>query len=241
MTVELAVLLIGAYLLGAIPFGVLVARANGIDIMSIGSGNIGATNVLRVLDKGPAFLVFALDVLKGLAPALVARWLFPGQQELWFLAGMMAVVGHSLSPFLRFKGGKGISTALGMCIGTSPFVALVAFTLFVILLMAIRYMSVASMIAVTATVPMEIAFHGSPWVIGGYVALTVFVIYRHRANIQRLRNGTEPKFALKKTLDVKPKDDEDEGGAAVGASVGPTIPPRSGGARNMPPEDGAAS
>lgn len=207
MTVDLAALLIGAYLLGAIPFGVLVARANGIDIMAIGSGNIGATNVLRVLDKGPAFLVFALDVLKGLIPALVGRWLFPGQQELWFLGGMMAVVGHSLSPFLKFKGGKGISTALGMCIGTSPIVALVAFILFVILLATIRYMSVASMIAVTATVPMEIAMHGSPWVIGGYAALTLFVIYRHRANIQRLRNGTEPKFVLKKTLDAKPKED----------------------------------
>jgi len=210
MSVELVLLLAGAYLLGAIPFGVLVARAKGIDIMAVGSGNTGATNVMRTLGKGPGYLVFALDLLKGLIPALIAQRLFPHRQELWMLAGACAVIGHSFSPFLRFKGGKGISSALGMAIGTSPFVAISAFVLFAILLSSLRYMSLASMIAVASTIPFCFIFKDSPWVIGGFTLLTVFVVYRHRANIRRLREGTEPKFKLGKTIDTAPRKEEKE-------------------------------
>ncbi|HJP83627.1 MAG TPA: glycerol-3-phosphate 1-O-acyltransferase PlsY [Fimbriimonadaceae bacterium] len=194
-------LFVGSYLLGSIPFGVLVAKSRGIDIMSVGSGNIGATNVVRVLGKGPGYLVFFLDMLKGLIPALVARWLFPANQEYWFFAGMFAVIGHSLSPFLKFKGGKGISTALGMTVGSSPVVALIALGIFLAILFGSGYVSLASIFAVISTTPMSFLLRDSLWVTIGFAVLSVFVIYRHKANIVRLRNGTESKFIKRKKSD----------------------------------------
>jgi glycerol-3-phosphate acyltransferase PlsY len=176
--------------------------------MSVGSGNIGATNVVRVLGKGPGYLVFFLDMLKGLIPALIARWLFPDNQEYWFFAGMFAVIGHSLSPFLKFKGGKGISTALGMTLGSSPVVALIALGIFLAILLGTGYVSLASIFAVVSTTPMSILFRDSLWVTIGFAALSVFVIYRHKANIIRLRNGTESKFIRGKTRDKDSSDGE---------------------------------
>ncbi|MBC8064207.1 MAG: glycerol-3-phosphate 1-O-acyltransferase PlsY [Chlorobia bacterium] len=212
MTMELALLLLGSYLLGSIPFGVLIARARGVDLMKVGSGNTGATNAMRVLGKGPGFLVFVLDLLKGLIPPLVGRWLFPDRQEFWMFAGSMAIIGHSFSPFLKFKGGKGISSALGMTLGTSPLVALSAFVLFSISLGTTRYMSLASMIAIVSTIPFGLLFKDSPWVIGGYSVMILFIIYRHRANIKRLREGTEPKFKFGKTVEApQTEEDEDQG------------------------------
>jgi acyl phosphate:glycerol-3-phosphate acyltransferase len=220
MTLVLVLLYIGSYLIGSIPFGVLVARAKGIDIMSVGSGNIGATNVVRALGKGPGLLVFVLDLLKGLIPALIARVLFPERQEIWFWAGATAVVGHSFSPFLKFKGGKGISTALGMMLGASPVAALAAFSIFAILLTTLKYMSLASIVAVLSTIPIGLLLRESYWVILGYSILSTFIVYRHRANISRLRNGTEPKFKFNKTVEpdakrqdtpTPPTDDETPG------------------------------
>ncbi len=205
---ELPLLLVGAYLLGAIPVGVLVARAYGVDIMKVGSGNIGATNVGRVLGKKASIPVFLLDMLKGLVPVLVARNLLPERQELWFLVGAMAIIGHSFSPFLKFKGGKGISTALGMTIGTSPLVALCAFGLFSVLLGTTRFMSLASMVAALSTIPLGIAFKDSPWVLGGYVLMSVFIVYRHRANIKRLQDKTEPRFSFQKSIEVPTQDSQ---------------------------------
>jgi glycerol-3-phosphate acyltransferase PlsY len=201
MILELPILLILAYILGSIPFGVLIARANGVDIMKVGSGNIGATNVMRVLGKGPAFLVFFLDTLKGAVPAIAARYLFPDQQEFWLLAGAMAVLGHSFSPFLKFKGGKGIATALGMVIGASPIIAVSAFLVFAVTLAITRFMSIASMFAVVSTIPVGLLLKESYWMIAGYVVLSSLIIWRHRANIERLKIGKEPKFSFKKTVD----------------------------------------
>lgn len=208
---ELTFLILGAYLLGSIPVGVLIARAYGVNIMQVGSGNIGATNVMRALGKGPAIAVFAFDLLKGLVPTLIGRWLFPERQELWLLAGAMAIIGHSFSPFLKFKGGKGISTALGMTLGTSPLVALSSFVLFSAVLATTRYMSLASIAAVLATLPLGFLFKDSPWVLAGYGLMSVFIIYRHRANIKRLSDGTEPKFKFKKTIDEPKPTQEDDG------------------------------
>ncbi len=213
MTVNLILLLVGSYLMGAIPFGVLVAKSRGVDIMSVGSGNTGATNVMRALGKGPGYTVFALDLLKGLIPALVARWLFPDRQEFWMLAGAAAIIGHSFSPFLKFKGGKGISTALGMALGTSPIVALIAFVVFVVILLATKYVSLASLIGCAATIPLCLTFGDSKWVVGGFALLTAFVIYRHRANIKRLMQGTESKFGSKPEPPPKQSPEEDEGAA----------------------------
>ncbi|AIE86705.1 glycerol-3-phosphate 1-O-acyltransferase PlsY [Fimbriimonas ginsengisoli] len=194
-----------AYFIGAIPFGVIVCRSKGIDIFKFGSGNPGATNVSRAVGKPLGALVFLLDVLKGLVPALIARQNVTQDlygmhaQAWWFVAGLCAVLGHCYSVFLRFRGGKGIATSLGAGLGASPAVAGSAFGIFFVLFGVTRYVSLASIAA-------AIAGPIFGWVIPGqarelvpvYGLLAVFVVIRHRANIRRLLNGTEPKFESKK-------------------------------------------
>lgn len=197
-------LLLASYFIGAIPFGVLVARAKGVDIMKAGSGNIGATNVGRVLGKGPGLAVWGLDVLKSLAPTLVARALLPrgvgplDPEMAWFLVGFAAIVGHCASPFLGFKGGKGISTALGAIVGTAPLVAVLCFALFAVVLATTRYMAIASVVGVSSVVVFSLLLHVSPQLLPVFVLLALFVAYRHRTNFRRLRAGTEPRFSFKK-------------------------------------------
>ena len=200
----LALLLIVAYLVGGIPFGVLVARARGVDIMKVGSGNIGATNVGRALGKGPGLAVWGLDVLKSLLPTLLARLLLPGgvgalaPETAWFLVGAAAILGHCASPFLGFRGGKGISTALGAMVGTAPLVALSCFVLFALVLGITRYMAVASTVGVFSVVVFATVFGVTSQLIPVFLLLAFFVLYRHRTNFARLQAGTEPKFSLSK-------------------------------------------
>jgi glycerol-3-phosphate acyltransferase PlsY len=198
--------LLGAYLLGGIPFGVLVARMQGIDITQVGSGNIGATNVVRALGPRWGTVTFVLDMLKGLIPSLVARQLFTAPlmgldpQALWFICGLVAVIGHAKSPFLKFKGGKGVSTALGAGLGSAPLVALGAFVVFAIVLGTIRYMAVASMVAVCSAVLFAMILPGqSLQVVPLFFLLAALVVFLHHKNIARLRAGTEPKFAFRKS------------------------------------------
>lgn len=205
-------LYIGSYLCGGIPFGVIVARLKGVDLFSIGSGNIGATNVKRALGLKFALIVFVLDVAKGAVPACAARWLIPHElhgmpaQVYWFLAGLCAVLGHCLSPFLRFRGGKAVSTTLGMVFGAAPPVAACGFSMFLLLLITTRYMSLASLIAVSSSIVFG-------WLLPGqarelvplYVLLTVFVTIRHRPNIRRLINGSEPRFRFRDDADGETK------------------------------------
>lgn len=236
---ELVALLIGAYFLGSVPVGVLVVRAHGKNIFEIGSGNIGATNVKRAIGTRGAVLVFLLDLLKGLAPALVARNLFPERQELWMAAGFAAVIGHTFSPFLKFKGGKGVSTALGMAIGSTPLVALIAFALFIVTLQVFRFVSLSSIIAVISTIPLCLALNQSPWVSVGYGFLTVYIIFKHRSNIARLRDGTESKFSWRS----KPTDDDPgDGGQSLAVAVSPKPPSSAPGERkNLSSGDDLAS
>lgn len=191
-----------AYVIGAIPFGVIVARAKGIDIMSIGSGNTGATNVWRVLGWKSGALVFVLDVLKGLAPTLIARQTTQ-TQTVWFAVGVVAVLGHSFSPFLKFKGGKGISTLLGTVIGASPFVAAAGFAVFLLVMVATRYVSLASILAVASAVGFSVLFRDEPTMPWLFWVILLLLLYRHRANIKRLRAGVESKFTLR-GQDLKP-------------------------------------
>ena len=204
MKPQLILLYLGSYLCGGIPFGVVFARMKGIDLMAVGSGNIGATNVKRALGTKVALLVFILDVLKATIPALVARLVVsqPLQelpaQVFWFAAGLLAVLGHCVSPFLKFKGGKGVSTALGMVLGAAPAVAGSCFSLFLVLLFTTRYMSFASIIAVSSAVVFGWFLHGQAReLVPVYFLLSLFVAYRHRQNIRRLIDGTEPKFSLR--------------------------------------------
>lgn len=204
-------LLLASYFLGAIPFGYLVAKAKGVDILKAGSGNIGATNVGRVLGKGPGLAVWGLDVLKSLLPTLAARALLPhgvgplAGATAWFLVGLAAVVGHCASPFLGFKGGKGISTALGAIVGTAPVVALLCFLLFAVILATTGYMAIASTVGVASVVFFGAILGLTHQLLPIFALAAIFVAYRHRTNFQRLRAGTEPKFSFRKA--GAPEDD----------------------------------
>ncbi len=184
-----------AYLLGSLPFGAWVARLRGVDITKVGSGNIGATNVHRVLGPGPALAVLILDVAKGLAPAAYGQ--ASGGVLLGLSLGLCAMVGHCFSPFLRFRGGKGIATGLGLLLGADPQVALIALVLFVATVAVSRWISLGSILASLSLFVSGWAL-ARPWqAVALYLAMGLFATYRHRANIARIRAGTEPRFRLR--------------------------------------------
>ncbi len=186
-----------AYFAGSLPIGLLIARWwKGIDIRDHGSGNIGSTNVFRVVGKTAGIVVFVLDVLKGLWAPLVAAKL--GYGPWWQVgSGLAAVLGHNFSPFLGFKGGKGIAASLGVLLGISWKVGIAAWILWGILVAATGYVSVGS-IAASASLPIFTwifyADNGLAPRLSFATAAGLFSIYRHRANIERLRNGTENRF-----------------------------------------------
>lgn len=210
-----AALFVLAYFIGAIPFGVIVCRAYGIDLFAVGSGNIGATNVKRALGDKWGLAVWVLDVLKSLVPTLVARSLIHDKlgpldpQTQWFLVGLAAIIGHCASIFLRFRGGKGISTALGAIVGSSPVVAGLCFGLFAIVLAVTRYMAIASIVGVSSVIVFSLVVPGNTLqLLPVYALLAAFVVYRHRANLKRLREGTEPKFGFGKSKSKSPENPE---------------------------------
>jgi glycerol-3-phosphate acyltransferase PlsY len=216
----LVAFLAAAYVLGAIPFGYLVARSKGIDILSEGSKSIGATNVARVLGKGPGTLVFILDVLKGAVPAGIAHYYFRNSE--WALyVGAAALLGHTASPFLRFKGGKGIATGLGMLLGSAPLVAVSALGAFIVFVVFTRWVSLSSLVAAVAMVVFGFVYGQSLVSIIVYALLAAYIFYRHRANIKRLLNGTEPrfKFGSKKT---HPEGEDESGTDRTGEDEGGT-------------------
>lgn len=187
---------LGSYLLGSVPFGVLVSRTRGIDIMSQGSGNTGATNVTRVLGWKLGLLVFALDVLKGAVPPLLAFVAF-GDQSIAILMGVAAVFGHTFSPFLRFKGGKGVATSLGALVGSAPIVGGIGFGVFLVLFAATRIVSLSSLVAALSVLVVG-WLTGQGWVFFAvFGPLVAYVVFRHRANISRLLKGEEPRLEFK--------------------------------------------
>ena len=188
-------LIIGlAYLCGAIPFGVLAGRLRGVDLQSVGSRNIGATNVWRTLGPAMGSTVFVLDVLKGLAGPTLAKVLLPHDALAVALCAVAAVLGHVFSVFLGFRGGKGIATALGAGLALDPLVALGAFALWGLLLLLTRTISVASMLAVPAAAVAMVALHRPvPLTVVVWV-LACLTLLKHRPNMQRLRDGTEPRL-----------------------------------------------
>lgn len=193
-------ILVGAYFLGAIPFGYLVGRAMGVDVTAIGSKNIGATNVGRTLGKGPAAVVLLLDVIKGALPCVVAplllaegAWGLTGP-EFGLLAGVIAVLGHIFSPFLGFKGGKGVATGLGLLVGSQPLVAGIALLSFGVVFAFSRIVSLGSMIGVVAMVLTAFALQLSPPFLVVFGLLAAFVVFKHRENIGRLVRGEEKRF-----------------------------------------------
>lgn len=187
------------YVLGAIPFGVIVGRLRGVDVRAAGSGNSGATNVWRTLGPTAGIAVFVLDVLKGLAAPLLARALI-GHNAYWDIAlcGALAVIGHTFSCFLKFRGGKGIATGLGMAVGLMPIPALLAFALWGAVLLLSRMISVASIAACIAAPLMALAFdEPRPFVII-IAIIALLAIIKHIPNLKRITAGTEPKINLGK-------------------------------------------
>ncbi len=195
-----------AYLLGSIPTGYLAGRIFGIDIRKEGSGNIGATNVLRILGKGAGSFVLAIDALKGFA---ACAWLAPMVQHaigapptdrteyLLALAGLCAVMGHNYTCWLGFKGGKGISTSAGVFGALVPYAVLITVVVWVLVLALTRYVSLAS-IAAAFTLPVMVWWwSGSYLYLGAISIISVVALYKHRSNMQRLLNGTENRFGKK--------------------------------------------
>jgi glycerol-3-phosphate acyltransferase PlsY len=198
MLVPLAVVAASGYLLGALPFGYLVARSKGVDIFEVGSRSSGATNVRRVLGAGPGNLVFVLDVLKGVAaagwPLLMGWGALPDPKALGYLGLGFAILGHSFSCFTRFRGGKGVATGAGGLFVLMPWVGILAFALWGVVLYLWRFVSLAS-IASALSLPF-LARYFYPAALSFWVAVGIagFVIIRHRANISRLLSGTEKRF-----------------------------------------------
>lgn len=213
----LTILLPIAYLLGSVPFGLIVGKSRGIDVRTAGSGNIGATNVGRLLGKKFFFLVFFLDLLKSFVPMTIASILVHQLSPLdrtrsihlmWLLVGFAAVIGHMFSMFLRFKGGKGVATSAGMMLGLMPYFTMpgvLSIAIFILVFYAWRYISLGSIVAACAFPLVYLAMgYRMGWdVFGAQLPLLIFscviallITFKHRSNIGRLMKGTENKFGV---------------------------------------------
>lgn len=192
---QTALALLAAYLIGAIPFGVVLTRLAGVgDVRASGSGNIGATNVYRTFGRRLGLLTLAMDALKGLLPVLMAGSLLDFSTTQVAMVAAAAFLGHCYPVYLGFKGGKGVATALGIYLVLSPWSVLAALALFAAILWRWRYVSLAS-VSAAAAIPLLVGLFERSWpLVLATLFISLMVIVRHRANIERLRNGTESKF-----------------------------------------------
>ena len=191
--------LFGAYLAGSVPFGFLIGKMRGVDVRTVGSKNIGATNVFRTVGKKWGLLAFLCDFLKGFVPVILARK-FGGEAHLPLAVGLMTVVGHMFTCFMKFKGGKGIATGFGMLVGLVPWLVLTAFGIWAVTVWLSHYISLGSCVA-AAFLAVGVWF---PWLgsegwrnlpLSIVVTLVAIVaIYKHKANIRRLIDGCENKI-----------------------------------------------
>jgi len=198
-----------SYLLGSIPFGLLLAKLFGRkDVRQAGSGNIGATNVARVAGMVPGVLTLLLDAAKGAFAVLMAARSTEGDTRWMMLAAVGALVGHCFPVWLKFKGGKGVATALGVFLVLCPLAAVSALVLFVLCVAYWRYVSLGS-VAAAAAMPLLIYFlwaphHAPPIIVNaGTLAIALLVIYKHDGNLQRLVEGTEPPFSFGKKKETQ--------------------------------------
>ena len=207
--VTLAGLIVGSYILGSIPFGYLAGRLAGVDIQQAGSGNVGATNVVRVLGKKYGYPVFVLDFLKGFGPVKISMLMAPGLPPEWnsseifgILAAVSSVLGHMYPPWLKFKGGKGVATSAGALLALTPVATVIAIAIWMIVFWLSGYVSLASITA-AAVLPIVILVVTSHLqskgraLVYSSAGVAAFVIWRHRSNLLRLIRGTEPRFTRK--------------------------------------------
>ena len=202
-----------AYMLGSVPTGFLVAQAKGVDIRAVGSGNIGATNVLRTLGKPAGIFVLFMDALKGwVAVVLMTRLVLLAfglkadgarMEVCQLIAALGAVLGHNYTCWLNFKGGKGIATSAGVLLALVPWALVTIFVTWIVVFALTRYVSLASLAASAALPFASWATHESLTKVIVTGAMAVLAIYKHKGNIQRLFNGTEPRFGQKKEEEAK--------------------------------------
>jgi len=185
------------YLIGSVPFGLILTRLTGAgDIRSIGSGNIGATNVLRTGRKGLALATLILDALKGAIPVWIAgRYFGP---DMAVVAGLGTVLGHCFPIWLKFNGGKGVATAAGVIIVLTPLVALFSFLVFLVIVRVTNYVSLGSILAAIVTVPLAF-FFDQIQAAEFYILLAIIIVIKHQENIRRLIAGSESKTTLGKS------------------------------------------
>ncbi|MFM7150985.1 MAG: glycerol-3-phosphate 1-O-acyltransferase PlsY [Gemmataceae bacterium] len=219
LTLVIGAVLISAYLLGSVPFGYAIARSRGVNILQQGSGNIGATNVGRILGKKWGILVFLLDFCKGALPVLLAKQLRFSEVEthLWpntlpVLAGIAAFLGHLFPVFLGFKGGKGVATGAGVIAILVPLWTLAALASWGLTLWWSRYVSLASLVAAVVLLALQLTATPQPWstenrVISLFCLIaTMLVFLRHGSNIQRLIRGTENRLGQSRRTETSPPE-----------------------------------
>lgn len=207
MNLASVVATLAAYLIGSLSFAVIVSRAMGLsDPRTYGSGNPGATNVLRSGSKPAAIVTLLLDAAKGWLPVMLVKWFGPAwdlSEGTQALAGLAAFLGHLYPVFFAFKGGKGVATAVGVLLAFEPLLALATLVTFAIIVFFSRYVSLASMVAAVFAPAYYLIGDGVAWTASGaktlaLIAMGLLLIWRHRENIQRLRAGTESKLGQKK-------------------------------------------
>jgi glycerol-3-phosphate acyltransferase PlsY len=188
-------ILIIAFVLGSIPFGIIIAKAKGVDLKKVGSGNIGATNVLRSLGKGPALLTLLGDIFKGTLAVAIAKYFGEGP-ILEGIVGLSAILGHNFSIFLRFRGGKGVATSFGVLSIYSPQTALFTFIIWLMVVIFTKYSSVGALVSF-GILPITILVFDKKDKLFSSILITVLILIRHKDNIKRLLKGNERKIGQK--------------------------------------------
>ncbi len=189
-----SVLLALAFILGSIPFGIITAKARGVDLKKVGSGNIGATNVLRSLGKGPALITLLGDILKGTLAIAIGRYF--GVEPLYEgLMGVAAIVGHNYSLFLGFRGGKGVATSIGVLLLYLPYAALITLLVWIVVVLITKYSSLGAIVSF-ALLPLHVLLINTRETTAFFISIfiSLFIIIRHKDNMKRLITGTERKI-----------------------------------------------
>ena len=191
-----AAVILAGYLIGSIPFALIVARRRGTDLRQVGSGNLGAANVMRASGVTAGVLVAALDMAKGAASVWLAAWVSDGA-ELPAAAGLAAIIGHIYPIWLRFRGGKGVATACGVFSVLTPLAVPPALAIFAATVWLTKYISLGSVLASIALPPIAYALGSPAPAVLAAAAAAVIIVFRHRSNVLRLRMGTERRVSVR--------------------------------------------